>query len=752
MKGDAMTRTRLIMACGLAILCCAGASAATYYVDPGGSNGNDGLSPQTPWRTLLKVGISTFQPGDAILFKRDGVWNEWHTPPSSGTAGNLIKFDAYGNGRPPEFTGRYETASAQWSNTSGNIWRITLSATQSIPQLRFVQFGTIWGNGQASQAALANSRDWYYDGAAQNLYVYSSGGNPVTAYGAVTPIILSGQSLININNVSYVQVQHIQLDWYDGYGVQVQGTSDHIWLANISADSQVPNATVPIGFYVHPAGPAGDIHLFNTDAHRNYVGYRFDGSQSTMELKNCRAYANRTYGLMDNTATVTYSYCHFYANNLATGISTDITGTPGPIDGGNNVAADTPPNVRGFQQYPARITMTYDDPGLIDGSHQYIQGLLPLFQRKGVPLSISVVTGYPLSQELVPTFQQWIDAGWDVNAHSVSHQYFIYPDAFTLQYTGTAASSVTLSIANKHFTITAPGDPHAQVNWDLTSSGTDLVPSGLDTIGGLIYTLNQRGVFAVTQDPNLKTAVKSEDLADVPPQDIKNAAITVQLDKNRLISDELSWTMAWMSANLRGLPSNRVYLYPGSYEDATTEAIAVSTGYAGSRGSGTMQPSPNASTVMGTGINIQNILSQGVAPNLQTADDTELAKKIHALVFKSSVWGVPYGIFWHMNELSEHQVATILDSLKASGATLMTNTQLVNYLLSTQQDAGTTYYADSVSGRAVDVRPTAASPVVTTGAVLPPEFKYDLLGADQTRFGWNIGAYGYVPETVGTAR
>ena len=75
--------------------------AATYYVDPLGSNANDGLSPLTPWRTLLKVGISTFQPGDIILFKRDGVWNEWLTPPSSGTAGNVIKFDAYGSGRPP---------------------------------------------------------------------------------------------------------------------------------------------------------------------------------------------------------------------------------------------------------------------------------------------------------------------------------------------------------------------------------------------------------------------------------------------------------------------------------------------------------------------------------------------------------------------------------------------------------------------------------------------------------------------------
>src|SRR5581483_3931132 len=333
------------------------------------------------------------------------------------------------------FTGRYATTSAQWSNTSGNVWQITLSAVQPIAQLKFVQFGTIWGNMQPSQAALTHSRDWHYDSSTQNLYVYSS-GNPVAAYGPVTPIILSGQSLVNINGVSYVQVQHIKLDGYDGYGVQVQGTSDHIWLANISADSQVPNATVPIGFYVHPAGTPNDIHLYNTDAHRNYAGYRFDGTPGAIELKNCRAYANRTYGLMDNTAAVTYSYCHFFANNLATGISTDITGTPGPINGGNNLAADTPPKVRGFLQYPARITLTYDDPGLIDGSQQYIQALLPKFQAKAVPLSIAVVTGYPLSQQLAPMFQSWINAGWDVNSHSVSHQYFVYPNAFTLQYTG----------------------------------------------------------------------------------------------------------------------------------------------------------------------------------------------------------------------------------------------------------------------------------------------------------------------------
>ncbi len=730
------------------------ASATTYYVDPAGSNANSGLSPQAPWRTLLKVGISTFQPGDSILFKRDGIWNEWLTPPSNGAAGNPIKFDAYGNGRPPEFTGFYATTSTQWANTSGNVWQIALAAAQSVSQLKFVRFGTIWGNVQASQSLLAHDRDWFYDPVAQNLFVWSATGNPVSHFGSVTPIVLSGQALININSLSYIEIQHIKLDWYDGYGVQVEGLSDHIWLGNLMADSQVPNATVPIGFYVHTAGAPGDIHLYNTDAHRNYVGYRIDGAPTAIELKNCRAYANRTYGLMDNTGAVTYSYCHFYANNIATGVSTDITGTPGPINGGNNIAADTPPNVTGFMQYPARISVTYDDPGLVDGSHQYISALLPMIQARGIPLSIAVVTGYDLSRQLIPTFQSWINAGWDVNCHSVSHQYFVFPNAFTLQYTGTLASSVTLTISGKHLTINAPGDPNAQVSWDLSSSGSDLIPSGLDTLGGVIFTLNQRGVFSVTADPNMKSAVKSEDLADIAPQDIKTAPYLLLEDKTRLMTDELGWAKAWMNANLTGLPANRVYVYPGSYEDTSTEILATTAGYSGSRGSGSMQPAPNAATLLSTGVDVQNILSQGIAPIFQNLTDSQLANKIRALVFKSSVWGVPIGLFWHVNELSTEQVGVMLDALKQSGATLMSNTQLANYLLGDQQNFGTTYYADVATNVSLDVRPTLASPIVDAGAALSAEYKYDLMGIDQTQFGtgWEMGSFAFVPQSMGQSR
>ena len=78
---------------------------------------------------------------------------------------------------------------------------------------------------------------------------------------------------------------------------------------------------------------------------------------------------------------------------------------------------------------------------------------------------------------------------------------------------------------------------------------------------------------------------------------------------------------------------------------------------------------------------MQNILSQGVVPNFQNLNDLQFSNKISSLVFKSAVWGVPIGMFFHMNELSAHQVSVMLDALRSSGATLMSNSQLVNYLL-----------------------------------------------------------------------
>src|SRR3989344_439812 len=47
-------------------------SGVNYYVDAtnGDDTNNNGLSEGSPWKTIAKVKGRTFNPGDAILFKR----------------------------------------------------------------------------------------------------------------------------------------------------------------------------------------------------------------------------------------------------------------------------------------------------------------------------------------------------------------------------------------------------------------------------------------------------------------------------------------------------------------------------------------------------------------------------------------------------------------------------------------------------------------------------------------------------------
>jgi hypothetical protein len=508
------------------------ACASDYYVDCNyGSNGNTGTSPQQAWRTLLEVGISSFQPGDTINLLRDCTWNETLTPPSSGSSGSVIKIDSYGNGQPPHLTGYLPIAARWWTQVgSTNVWSAMLYSatsglanvlqcgirgfyclTQSPSQLQYVRFGTAWGTGQGSQAALSQDRDFWYDATNYILYVYSASGNPASHYSAVAPIVLSGGSVLNVNGISWMEIQHLKIDWFDGYGVQVQGASDHLWLANMAADSEVENGAVPLGFYVHPSGTPVDIHLYNTDANMNYAGYRFDGCSGggcAFEIKNCRGYANRAYGIMDNVqGAVRYDYCHLYANNLATALTVDTSGTPGPTAGSHNVAAEAPPWIREWHRWPAYTTVSYDDPGLVQYSDTYVNSLLPIMTAKAIPLSIAVVTGGSYSQSIISEVQGWISAGWDVNTHSISHEYWDPPAAScgatgpfpvpchafeNLQYTGTIATTVTLNITHPtpgHATltvITSPDDPAADVNWDLTPAAPGQTSTGLDTLGGIL--------------------------------------------------------------------------------------------------------------------------------------------------------------------------------------------------------------------------------------------------------------------------
>ncbi len=491
---------------------------------------------------------------------------------------------------------------------------------------------------------------------------------------------------------------------------------------------------------------------------------------------------------------------------MATALAVDVSGTPGPTAGPHNVAAETPPWIRAWQRRPAYTTVTYDDPGLVQYSDTYVNGLLPIMSAKEVPLSIAVVTGGTYSQSIIGEVQGWINAGWDINAHSVSHQYWNPPsatgcndvngpipcDAFLLAYVGpgTYTMSITHSGGGGNLTLTtSPFNATCYHSWDLTP-----VPPGgtagvgqIDTLADAIPTLQgQPNCYLVDA-----TAYNSEfakgrahafSLADtfsssgVPGPMTLPATLPVAssctaipstpgcvlFDQTHMETDEMTWALSWVDQNLAGLAglnlSDLVYVMPGTYGDGLTENIANGLGFKGVRGTGSLTSTwvlGGADATLAKGYDVFNILSQGVVPNYQNLSYQQMRNLVSQDVFKNALWGRPIGYFWHVNELRPDQVENFMDALVQGGATLESNTQMVNFLLTCQTNdeippgyvAGSFYVCPS-SGVEADFRPTANSPVRDAGANLGAEYQYDLMGINQNSYGtrWEIGAYAYVPE------
>jgi hypothetical protein len=149
-------------------------------------------------------------------------------------------------------------------NVTGNAWKAALPAGYTA--INFCLFGSIWGQ-KVSPVTTNLTGQWDYYLANGFLYVYSI-GNPANYYGGpIVPMALSNTPMININSKSWLVLQHILINWFDDFGVYVQGAGDHLVFANLEADSMIPQGTQPLGFYVNESGPGpGDIKIYNSES------------------------------------------------------------------------------------------------------------------------------------------------------------------------------------------------------------------------------------------------------------------------------------------------------------------------------------------------------------------------------------------------------------------------------------------------------------------------------------------------------
>ena len=98
-------------------------SGTTYYVSNDGCDENDGLSPQTAWKTLLKVSEADLLPGDGVRFRRGDLFRGYVIAKCG------VTYAAFGQGEKPRFYGWDKNLAdpSLWTlyDKQHHIWQLT---------------------------------------------------------------------------------------------------------------------------------------------------------------------------------------------------------------------------------------------------------------------------------------------------------------------------------------------------------------------------------------------------------------------------------------------------------------------------------------------------------------------------------------------------------------------------------------------------------------------------------------------------
>ena len=204
----------------------------TYYVKTGGNDLAAGTSDATAWATLSKVNSVTFNPGDRILFRRGDTFRGSLYQTENGTANNWIYYGAYGTGAKPKILGSKDlSATGDWENHSGNIWKTTATlgtAQNDISNLIFNN-EAFCGYKKKTLDSLNAQGKFFYNTVDDLLYLYSA-TNPGTFYThieAAGNYETGGGTLYWINS-SYIKVENLDVRYSSAAGIECRAGNGFI--------------------------------------------------------------------------------------------------------------------------------------------------------------------------------------------------------------------------------------------------------------------------------------------------------------------------------------------------------------------------------------------------------------------------------------------------------------------------------------------------------------------------------------------
>ena len=133
-------------------------SGVIYYFSADGDDANDGLSPQTPLRSIAKLNTLDLKPSDGVLFRRGDVWR------GKITTRKGVTYSAYGKGAKPRIYGSPCDAAVEgeWIATATpNVYMYSLELSDDV--------GTLVFNG-GEQNAIKILKVYHADGTTTNVY------------------------------------------------------------------------------------------------------------------------------------------------------------------------------------------------------------------------------------------------------------------------------------------------------------------------------------------------------------------------------------------------------------------------------------------------------------------------------------------------------------------------------------------------------------------------------------------------------
>jgi len=206
-----------------------------YYVSSSaGDDNNDGLTAQTPLKSLKKISTIAFVPGDSVLLKRGDKWNERLKIQRSGSQTNPITVNAYGTGEKPLITGLTTIDPTSWEKVGDTgVYTTRVNRPYGVYEDGFKiiddnRYNIADGNhAQGNPSLTGSDGNWYFESSTLSLYYKPTHGVPSDH----TVQYSTWSSGIYIESQSYIFIKNLNISYIGGTAIYVS-SSDHIVVDN----------------------------------------------------------------------------------------------------------------------------------------------------------------------------------------------------------------------------------------------------------------------------------------------------------------------------------------------------------------------------------------------------------------------------------------------------------------------------------------------------------------------------------------